>query len=473
MCVSTHLPAGIVELPRARATVDLVQPRPESVLTAPVYILGAGLTGLSAAHHLRGVDRVVLEKRSEVGGHARSERRDGFTFDVTGHWLHLRDPDMQTLVAELLPDQLVSVTRKTNIFSHGALLSYPFQANLHGLPLAVVQECLVAYIEAQREQAKNPGQPPKTFQAFAEARFGKGIARHFFVPYNTKLWGMHPDQLTADWVSRFIPVPDTEQIVGGALGLRQEGLGYNAQFLYPKAGGIDVLPRALLQVGIASDPAATLHLQTDIEEINPVAGWLKRPGVGTREAYRALVSTLPLPELIARMPTAPAQVREAAANLRWVRWRYLNVATRRPVKADYHWVYVPEWKYPFFRVGVFTNAVDAMAPPGCGALYVELTAREGPVDHAGVVAGLVEIGAIERAEDVLFTDVREIEYAYVVFDDAYAASTQLIHRWLESVGIRSCGRYGAWVYNSMEDSMIQGAAAARWARQAPGKRGRA
>ncbi len=431
--------------------------------TPPVYILGAGLTGLSAAYHLRGVPRVVVEKRSEVGGHARSERRDGFTFDVTGHWLHLRDPGMQAMVGTLLPDQLVKITRKTNIFSHGALLRYPFQANLHGLPLEVVQECLVAYVAAQREQAIHPDRRPATFQAFAEARFGTGIARHFFVPYNTKLWGMHPDQLTADWVSRFIPLPDTDQIIGGALGLRQEGLGYNAHFLYPKQGGIDALPQALKRETFAKDASAKLTLATDVETIDPHARMIQLSG-GASTAYAALVSSLPLPELIARIPSAPPHVREAASHLRWVRWRYLNVATRRPPNADYHWVYVPEWKYPFFRVGVFTNAVRSMAPPGCGGLYVELTDRTGPVDHNAVIAGLVEMGTLTGPEDVLFTDVREIEYAYVVFDDAYAPSTEVIHEWLQTVGIRSCGRYGAWVYNSMEDSMLQGAAAARWVR---------
>ena len=38
-----------------------------------------------------------------------------------------------------------------------------------------------------------------------------------------------------------------------------------------------------------------------------------------------------------------------------------------------------------------------------------------------------------------------------------------LHRWLAAVGVRSCGRYGAWIYNSMEDSIIQGMEAAAWA----------
>src|SRR5687767_4526664 len=149
----------------------------------PVVVLGAGLTGLSAAYHLRS-PALLVERGPQVGGHARSVRRDGFTFDVTGHWLHLRDPQTRALVDRLFaPGELVSVERRTRVYSHGALLPYPFQANLHGLPLEVVQECLVGFVEA-RERAARGEVPEATFEAFAEARFGRGIARHFFVPYN-------------------------------------------------------------------------------------------------------------------------------------------------------------------------------------------------------------------------------------------------------------------------------------------------
>ena len=434
----------------------------------PVIILGAGLTGLSAAYHLEGVPRVLVERAGEVGGKARSERTRGHTFDVTGHWLHLRDPRMQTLVRRLFADEavpLARIDRVTRVFSHGALLSYPFQANLHGLPLDVVQECLVELVVARERAARGEARAPATFEEFAVARFGKGIARHFFVPYNTKLWGMNPDQLTADWVSRFIPIPDTAQIIGGALGLRQEGLGYNAHFLYPETGGIDHLPRALRRAGVDGHADAALLLGTSVEEVDVDGRRVKLSGEPDWRAYGALISSIPLPELIRRAPGAPPEVRAAAQRLRWVRWRYLNVGTRAPVPVDYHWVYVPELRYPFFRVGVFSNAVASMAPTGRASLYVELNERAGPVDERAVANALVDIGAVARADDIAFMEERAVEYAYVVFDDAYAEATRVIHDWLARVGVRSCGRYGAWIYNSMEDSMIQGLDAASWARR--------
>lgn len=435
----------------------------------PVVILGGGLTGLSAARHLTRKRFVLAEREQRVGGHAKSERREGHTFDVTGHWLHLRDARVQRLVGDLFAaGELVDVQRRTRVYTHSTELAYPFQANLHGLPLEVVRECLVGFVEA-REAAARGEDPGSTFEDFAVARFGRGIARHFFVPYNTKLWGMHPNRLTSEWVSRYIPIPDVEQLVGGALGLTQEGLGYNVEFLYPRAGGIDALPRRLL-AGVEASARGEVRTGTQVEEVDPAGARVKLSGDADWLAYDRLISTIPLPELIRRIPSAPAEVREAAEQLRCQRWRYLNVATKTPPPADYHWVYVPEMKYPFFRVGVFNNAVDEMAPPGAGSLYVELTDREHAPDLPAIMGALTEIGAITAPEDVRFADQRDIDYAYVIFDDAYGPSTRTIFAWLQRVGIHSCGRYGAWIYNSMEDSIIQGMDAAGWA-EAPAREG--
>src|SRR5262249_15371759 len=85
-----------------------------------VVILGGGLTGISGARHLTR-RWLLIEKNDRLGGHARTDAHDGYFFDKTGHWLHLRDPYTKQLIADLLGDTMVRVERRARIFSNGVL----------------------------------------------------------------------------------------------------------------------------------------------------------------------------------------------------------------------------------------------------------------------------------------------------------------------------------------------------------------
>jgi protoporphyrinogen oxidase len=425
-----------------------------------VVILGGGLTGISTAMHLRSPWR-LFEAQARLGGHARTDEREGYRFDKTGHWLHLRDPAVKDLVAELLPGQMATVARKARIFSHGTLTRYPFQANLHGLPAEVIKDCLLGVVEAEvanarrAEQGARGGKPdgePRDFEEYCLRHFGRGISDHFMIPYNERLWGVSPRDITAAWCSRFVPLPNVEQIIAGAVGAGPPELGYNVSFLYPKQGGIETFSRAL-QSRMAG---GQVHTSAAPERVD----WRSRQVVmaGERIPYRALVSTIPLPELLRRMPGLPPEIEAAAARLRCTTLTYLNVATRTAPREDYHWIYVPERKYPFYRAGIFTNAMAAMAPPGGASLYVELAARGPATDSAirDAISGLVEAGAVGGPEDVVFVEPKEIEYAYVIFDHDYYAATTAIFSFLDAHDIFPRGRYGAWTYNAMEDCVVAG-----------------
>ncbi len=72
---------------------------------AKFVIIGAGLTGLSAAYHLEKkgfTDYALFEKEPSIGGLCRSTVQDGFTFDFTGHLLHTSDTYFRSLLTELV-----------------------------------------------------------------------------------------------------------------------------------------------------------------------------------------------------------------------------------------------------------------------------------------------------------------------------------------------------------------------------------
>jgi protoporphyrinogen oxidase len=420
----------------------------------PVAILGAGLTGMSAALHLRkaGVPFRIFERLGHAGGHAITLVEDGFRFDRTGHLLHLRDPEMRALVMGYIGADHVEVQRRSMIWSNGVYTRYPFQANTFGLPPAVANECLLGFLKAHF--AANKPQP-KDFEEFCLVHFGEGISKHFMIPYNARLWGVHPKEITAAWCQRFVPMPKLEDVVAGAVGLNDRELGYNTSFVYPRLG-IGELARAMAR---------------DLPEIElgraPTSvDWKKKQLAFDGEAvtYDVLISTAPLKALGGLLAEAPEAVRAAAGELRCNHLYYLDVGTRTPCKKDYHWVYVPEAKYPFYRIGCYSHFSPAMAPPGKACFYVELADRREPDMSTlvpDVARAMVEMGLVGGEADVEVAKLRKIDWAYVVFDHHYFASLEAITPFLEANAIVSAGRYGGWNYSSMEDALMFGRDAAR------------
>ena len=198
-----------------------------------ILIVGAGLAGLSTAYHLRGVPYKILEREREVGGLCRSYVKDGFTFDYTGHLLHFRQTAIKALVESLLPAQLQRHVRKSYVYSHDTYTEYPFHVNTYGLPPEVVRECLLGFIATLSNPVSKPPVESRSFKQWIVESLGEGIAKHFMVPFNEKLWQVPLDELTSDWVSWLVPKPDVKDVVSGALGIKDKAFGYNPSFQYP------------------------------------------------------------------------------------------------------------------------------------------------------------------------------------------------------------------------------------------------
>jgi protoporphyrinogen oxidase len=365
---------------------------------------------------------------------------------------------MRAWIQSLLPDRLRAVRRNSRVFSHGVYTRYPYQANTFGLPPQVAYECLTGYLEAREREASAP--EPANFEQFCLKHFGRGFSEHFMIPYNAKLWGVHPREITAEWCSRFVPRPKLEDVLAGAVGLNDRELGYNADFLYPERG-IGELTDAL-----GAGLPGPLHLRHAPLAIDWRARKLRF--ADGEVPYQVLISTAPLDALVKLLVDAPAEVTRAAERLVCNPLLYLDVALDRPCGIDMHWAYVPEPRYPFYRVGCYSNFSELMAPPGKAGLYVELSSRETPDMRAllpEVIAGLTDMRIIDKPEDVRFAELRRIDHAYVVFNHDYYKALHVLRPFLEEQRIVCAGRYGGWNYSSMEDALMFGREAAIRARE--------
>ena len=532
--------------PRASETHDVA---PHSA--APVVVIGAGPTGLSAAYHL-GEDALLLEANDTVGGWCRSLTDNGFTFDWAGHIMFSTDPYVHEMYEMLLGDNVHWQDREAWIYSKNVYTRYPFQGSLYGLPADVIKECIVGAIEARfgdpkktpdpkpmppsnghangnghpngnpngnpnghatpggypslwvsngngngKKHTRNgsctiPGSDPKdaavsdccgdgvaestvtlvktngkhpapstgeprNFEEFIYKVWGAGIAKHFAIPYNRKIWAVPLDTMETSWLGGRVPMPDLGEMIEGALSPKPKPMGPNARFGYPLRGGFQALMN-----GFLPRLRGELRLNTRVRSVSP-SRRLVTLDTGERVAYEQLVSTMPLPVLIRAMgDEVPEDVRKAAAALRHTSVRCVNIGVGRENLTEKHWIYYPE-DTVFHRIFVQGNASPHCNPPGGFGLTCEITygpLKPLPCDGDELVklciAECVKVGIIDSGDPIWAANQVDMPHAYVVYDHARPGNVKLIREWLDRHGVHLAGRYSEWEYYNSDHAFLAG-----------------
>jgi protoporphyrinogen oxidase len=251
-------------------------------------------------------------------------------------------------------------------------------------------------------------------------------------------------------------MPKPEEVIAGAYGKKAEGLGYNTDFHNPKTGRIGALANAFA-AGLGG-----LRLGLEVESLDLKKGVAQVRHFGPVH-FRRLINTSPLDSFLAMAQDAPAAVRRAAASLRHNTVYVLNLGVRG-VKNDMHWGYFPGAEFPFYRAGLASNFSPKLAPRGCASFYIELATAGEAVDlvsaETEILRGLKACGLIKSAGQIVEKLWLKIPCAYVVYNRERAAALPVIFDWLKARRARSIGRYGAWKYSFMEESVKEGLEAA-------------
>lgn len=125
-----------------------------------------------------------------------------------------------------------------------------------------------------------------------------------------------------------------------------------------------------------------------------------------------------------------------------------------------HWGYFPGPEFPFYRAGIATNFSKALAPKGCATFYIELATSGSAPDLASaeeaVMRGLKTCGLLENSAQVVAKLWLKIPCAYVIYNRERAQALPVLLNWLKSKKVQSIGRYGAWKYSFMEESVKEG-----------------
>ncbi|HMP90943.1 MAG TPA: NAD(P)-binding protein [Kiritimatiellia bacterium] len=438
-------------------------------------IIGAGPTGLGAAWrlHERGVtDWLLIDQNPYPGGLAASFRDDrGFMWDFAVHVAHSHYHYFDALMDTLLPDGFYHHQRKSWVRLYDAWVPYPFQYNFHRLPTAARDDCLNGLRNRGTidHRQKTTNEAPSTtsgaqtnFREWILSSFGQGIADHFMIPYNRKIWTVDPSEMNSHWLGDRVPTVDLEKVERNTRdGIDEVGWGPNATFQFPKKDGTGAIWTEMFN----RLPDNNKRLSTALISLD-VAKREATLGDGSIVRYEHLVSTMPLKELAKLLPDKA--INQKIARLKHSHVQVAGVGVFQPIPdelADKTWVYCPEEKARFYRVTPFsTFSPDHTPDPEkcCSFLCEFASPGDGPFISGDIgkmaVEGLRALGFMDINPKDLHIYTMQSEYGYPVPTVDRDDVLHDVLPALEKIGIYSRGRFGGWKYEAanMDHSVMQG-----------------
>jgi UDP-galactopyranose mutase len=411
-----------------------------------VIIIGAGPAGVAAAIML-GRSAVVLERQRDIGGLSGSFEIDGAVFDIGGHSFHTPRPEVRDLVFGSL--EMYEQKREARCFSHGSMISYPFQKNFAELDApAVVEECARGLRDA------DGGNGAANFEEFLGRRFGPGIANNFLLPYNRKLWGRDLTRISAEWVGERVAAPQGVRESFTVSGGQRKPLQDDTVVAYPARGGFGEITRAL------ASKVQKLELGIQVKRVDPLRRELVTQS-GETYKWRWLISTTPIHELLAITDGAPPEIREEASRLEYISLLLVNMVIGHPVDTQIQRIYSAEPDIPAHKIVINHNSSDYLRSRPRHGITGEVShlpekALERGAVEARFLESLLRLRLIKSIEEVVSVSVIGVKYAYPVPTIDRDAAAGRIKDWLEARGIYTAGRFGEWAYINSDEAIYRG-----------------
>jgi len=424
-----------------------------------IVVLGTGMGGFGAAHrlHAEGLSPVMYDKNGHHGGHTASFRYDsGFLFDVGPHISFTKDTRIQDLFADSVDQQFETKALKLNNYWRGYWPLHPVQLHLHGLPEDIIVKVITDFVEERQA----PERPVKNYADWLLASFGRTFAELFPMQYTRKYHLTTAENMSTDWLGPRIYRPSLEQVVQGALSPSAPNMHYISQFRYPTEGGFVSYLKKFLPLG-------NLKLGHELVSIDPRTRQLSFSN-GHVTHYDALISSVPLPDLIRMIKGAPQDVLDASRRLACSTCVIVNVGVDREDISPTHLSYFYDEDICFTRLSFPHMLSPRNVPPGAGSIQAEVYFSDkykpltgSPQDLIDpVIKDLHRCGLLRDDDRVLFSNAMLLRYANIIFDLDRAAALKTVHGYLDDLGIAYCGRYGDWGYMWTDESFKSGEQAA-------------
>jgi protoporphyrinogen oxidase len=430
-----------------------------------IVIIGAGPTGLGAAYRLKEMgykNFQMYDRNPYIGGLSASFTDPaGFTWDIGGHVMFSHYKYYDKCFEDLMGNDFQENMRECWLRMFDAWVPYPFQNNIRYLPKQATYECLAGLVEAQ---TKGDHKKATNFKEFIDAVFGDGIAKHFMIPYNFKVWAHPAEMMNKEWIGERVAILDYKRAIKNVvLGTDDFGWGPNNTFKFPLFGGTGEFYKRF-----GPKLEGHVNLNRTVDFIN-IAKKEVRFKDGEIVKYDQLITSMPLDKLCNDVINGemPREIKKAAAGLKHSGGHMVGIGLKQPCPSTKSWMYFPEDNCPFYRVTYLSNYSKYMTPDA--ATHYSLLCETSYSEHKHVdpktivedtIQGLINCGMLkdEDRKDIISTWHYHAEYSYptpTVERDGLLAQ---VIPFLERHEVYSRGRFGMWKYEvaNTDHSLMQG-----------------
>lgn len=494
-----------------------------------VIIIGVGPAGLTAAYTLlkesKDFHPVILEASEFIGGISRTARYKGNRIDIGGHRFFSKDKDIMKMWMDILPLQgapskddavlgrtrdfsddksadpektdnvFLLRTRVSRIYYRRRFFDYPISlkpATFINMGFVNTVKAGFGYLGSLLHKL-----PETSLENFYINRFGKPLYQMFFEDYTTKVWGVSPANISADWGAQRVKGLSVWKIITTALAKpfrKKNGKVETSlieEFYYPKYGPGQLWERL---AEIDKEMGAEILMNREVVKISADGGVIKgvtvrntdksSPNFGKEEFITCdvMVSSMPIKDLVEASDNVPEDVRRISSQLPYrdfitvgLLLDKLEIENKTKMKTINNivpdcWIYMQERDVKVGRLQIFNNWSPYMVDDMNKHIWVgmEYFCTEGdemwntPTEEFEdfAIGELEKIGIIKRSS-VLDKFSAKVKKAYPAYFGTYKEFDK-VKDWLDGFDNLYCvGRNGQHRYNNMDHSMLTAINAAK------------
>lgn len=477
-----------------------------------VLIIGAGPAGLTAAYKLlksnQDIDVTILEASENIGGISRTYNYKNNRMDIGGHRFFSKDKRVTDLWNEIMPmqgkpakddiilnnqkkyvdggpdpekeDRVMLLRRRVSrIFFLRKFFDYPISMKFETFKNMGLKNTWVAgwgYIGSCLHKRKETN-----LENFYINRFGKPLYEMFFEDYTTKVWGISPKEISADWGAQRVKGLSLFKALGEIIAKPFKKLFHSKkvetslieEFSYPKYGPgqlYETMANEIIKMG------GKIIFNEEVNHVEVNNHHIEKIKTNNHE-YVAdyYISSMPIKDLYNSFDNYNKEAFDVATNLLYrdfitvgLLLPKLKIKNQTKMKTVSNivpdcWIYIQERDVKVGRLQIFNNWSPYMVNDLENTVFVglEYFVNENDEmwnmsDHDFIEFAKDELQKIDIIDkkDVIDACRLNVKKAYPAYFGSYKDFDKVVNDLKQFDNLLCVGRNGQHRYNNMDHSMV-------------------